>query len=386
MVKKFGMEQARQLLTAAGPADSKYTRGVVGMLTGSDQYPGAAILGVEGAARAGAGYVRYVGPRRCQDAILQRRPETVFSVGACDAWVIGSGMSGVSEDDPRYNTMIQLLNPSASASSPDTSTTATTEAATAAAAATATAAATAAATVGVKASTPLPSASTTSATYSRSDSPSFCVVDAGALLTFANLRKRAGERARERFVVTPHSGELARILGVAGYEVSHSDIDASDSSRLEWATRARDLLGCTVVLKGAKTLVVSAHGEAISVTAPTYWLSTAGTGDVLAGIMGTLVAQHAATLQQTTDTGSGATSSATGGVRTNIASVAALAVFVHGLAGAIASGIDVSALAAASDDGRSHQSQGHPIVAGDVAEALPAALSLILNGAQPLHD
>lgn len=341
MAKKFDMEQARQLLTAAGPADSKYTRGVVGMLTGSDQYPGAAILGVEGAARAGAGYVRYVGPRRCQDAILQRRPETVFSVGACDAWVIGSGMSGVSEDDPRYDTMIQLLNPSAS---------------------------------------------TTSATYSRSDSPAFCVVDAGALLTFANLRKRAGECARERFVVTPHSGELARVLGVAGYEVSHSDIDESDSSRLEWATRARDLLGCTVVLKGAKTLVVPVVGEAISVTAPTYWLSTAGTGDVLAGIMGTLVAQNAATLQQTTDTGDGAASSAAGVVRTNIASVAALAVFVHGLAGAIASGIDVSALTAASDDGHSHQSQGHPIVAGNVAEALPAALSLILNGAQPLHD
>ncbi|MCI1934927.1 MAG: NAD(P)H-hydrate dehydratase [Bifidobacteriaceae bacterium] len=347
MVKQFDMEQARQLLTAAGPADSKYTRGVVGMLTGSDQYPGAAVLGVEGAARAGAGYVRYVGPRRCQDAILQRRPETVFSIGSCDAWVIGSGMSDVSEHDPRYDTMIQLLNSSASDSR---------------------------------------SASAVSNVYSRSGSPAFCVVDAGSLLAFANLEKRAGECARERFVVTPHSGELARILGTAGYEVSHSDIDASDLSRLEWATRARDLLGCTVVLKGAKTLVVPVDGEAISVTAPTYWLSTAGTGDVLAGIMGTLVAQHAASLQQTTAAQDGATSLANGGMRADISSVAALAVFVHGLAGAIASGIDVSALAVASDDSRSQRTHGHPIVAGDVAEALPTALSLVLNGAQTLHD
>lgn len=349
MVRQFGMDQARVLLCPAGAADSKYTRGVVGMLTGSEQYPGAALLGVEGAARAGAGYVRYVGPRRCQEAILVRRPETVFSLGACDAWVIGSGMAGISEDDPRSETAMKLLDPSAPA------------------------------------------------VHSRHEGAAFCVVDAGALLTFAALEKRTGDQAHERFVVTPHSGELAQILRASGYEVTHSDIDASEASRLEWAQRARDVLGCTVVLKGAKTLVVPIDREAMELVAPMHWLATAGTGDVLAGVMGTMIAQHAQELlgERSGDgdvsdgVGSG-TGSDGGDAVTDIASVAALAVYLHGLAGAVASGmveqggaqnagVDAGADARAESEGN-RRYRGYPLVAGDVAEALPAAISLILNG------
>jgi hydroxyethylthiazole kinase-like uncharacterized protein yjeF len=72
-------------------ADDKYSRGVVGMRTGSDSYPGAAVLGVEAAWRAGAGMVRYVGPERARSLVLQRRPETVLGEGRVQAWVIGSG-------------------------------------------------------------------------------------------------------------------------------------------------------------------------------------------------------------------------------------------------------------------------------------------------------
>lgn len=72
-------------------SDDKYSRGVVGMRTGSEAYPGAAVLGVEAAWRAGAGMVRYVGPTRAQDLVLQRRPETVLGPGRVQAWVIGSG-------------------------------------------------------------------------------------------------------------------------------------------------------------------------------------------------------------------------------------------------------------------------------------------------------
>ncbi len=42
--------------------DDKYTRGVLGVRTGSDRYPGAAVLGVEAAARTGVGMIRYLGP------------------------------------------------------------------------------------------------------------------------------------------------------------------------------------------------------------------------------------------------------------------------------------------------------------------------------------
>ena len=50
------------LLPTPPPVSDKYTRGVVGVLAGSDQYPGAAVLCAGGAVRGGAGYVRYLGP------------------------------------------------------------------------------------------------------------------------------------------------------------------------------------------------------------------------------------------------------------------------------------------------------------------------------------
>jgi NAD(P)H-hydrate repair Nnr-like enzyme with NAD(P)H-hydrate dehydratase domain len=73
--------------------DDKYSRGVVGMRTGSEEFPGAAVLGVEAAWRTGTGMVRYLGPRRAADLVLQRRPETVTADGRVQAWVVGSGTS-----------------------------------------------------------------------------------------------------------------------------------------------------------------------------------------------------------------------------------------------------------------------------------------------------
>src|SRR6185503_18181228 len=60
-----------------GDDDDKYSRGVVGFVTGSASYPGAAVLGVEAAARTGVGMIRYLGPGRPTRLVLQRRPEVV---------------------------------------------------------------------------------------------------------------------------------------------------------------------------------------------------------------------------------------------------------------------------------------------------------------------
>ena len=89
--------------------DDKYTRGVVGMRTGSEAYPGAAVLGVEAASRAGAGMVRYVGPERAQNLVLQRRPETVVGVGRVQAWVIGSGTSAEARTDEETEALRGIL-------------------------------------------------------------------------------------------------------------------------------------------------------------------------------------------------------------------------------------------------------------------------------------
>jgi hydroxyethylthiazole kinase-like uncharacterized protein yjeF len=89
--------------------DDKYTRGVVGMRTGSEAYPGAAVLGVEAASRAGAGMVRYVGPERAQNLVLQQRPETVAGVGRVQAWVIGSGTSADARSDEETEALRGIL-------------------------------------------------------------------------------------------------------------------------------------------------------------------------------------------------------------------------------------------------------------------------------------
>jgi hydroxyethylthiazole kinase-like uncharacterized protein yjeF len=75
--------------------DDKYSRGVLGIITGSTEYPGAAVLGVEAALRTGVGMVRYLGPQRASDLVLARRPETVTANGRVQAWLIGSGMDAV---------------------------------------------------------------------------------------------------------------------------------------------------------------------------------------------------------------------------------------------------------------------------------------------------
>ncbi|HEY4224244.1 MAG TPA: ADP/ATP-dependent (S)-NAD(P)H-hydrate dehydratase [Pseudolysinimonas sp.] len=71
--------------------DDKYSRGVVGFVTGSAKYPGAAVLGVESATRTGVGMVRYLGAGRPTRLVLQRRPEAVSAEGRVQAWVLGSG-------------------------------------------------------------------------------------------------------------------------------------------------------------------------------------------------------------------------------------------------------------------------------------------------------
>ena len=87
----FGPDDAAPWIAVPGDDDDKYSRGVVGFVTGSASYPGAAVLGVEAAARTGVGMIRYLGPGRPTRLVLQRRPEAVTTDGRVQAWVLGSG-------------------------------------------------------------------------------------------------------------------------------------------------------------------------------------------------------------------------------------------------------------------------------------------------------
>jgi NAD(P)H-hydrate epimerase len=103
------------------------------------------------------------------------------------------------------------------------------------------------------------------------------VVDADGLWELEPFRRRAGT------VLTPHSGELARLL----------DVDAAwvDAHRLEAARRAVERFQCVVLLKGEGTIVAAPGAEPTLVCPGSPSLATAGTGDVLTGIIGSFLAK-----------------------------------------------------------------------------------------------
>jgi hydroxyethylthiazole kinase-like uncharacterized protein yjeF len=89
-------------------------------------------------------------------------------------------------------------------------------------------------------------------------------------------------------VITPHPGEMARLLGTNSQEVQ--------SNRLATAERAARELGCVVVLKGAGSIVAAPDGRLWIGPAGTAALATGGTGDVLTGVIAGLLAQGVAPL------------------------------------------------------------------------------------------
>src|SRR3954466_15958127 len=95
----FGSDDAARWIAVPRDDDDKYSRGVVGFVTGSAKYPGAAVLGVEAAAHTGVGMIRYLGGGRPTRLVLQRRPEAVTADGRVQAWVLGSGQDPENLDD-----------------------------------------------------------------------------------------------------------------------------------------------------------------------------------------------------------------------------------------------------------------------------------------------
>ena len=150
------------------------------------------------------------------------------------------------------------------------------------------------------------------------------VIDADGLNVYEDLEGLVG--ASER-VLTPHPGELARLLGCGTEDVQ--------SDRLSAARAAASRSGCVVVLKGNRTVIAEPEGAAWINPTGGPGLATAGTGDVLAGAIGSLLAQGLDSL-----------------------AAAQLGVFVHGSAGDIAT----------------ERLGERSVVATDVIESLPIAL------------
>jgi NAD(P)H-hydrate epimerase len=107
------------------------------------------------------------------------------------------------------------------------------------------------------------------------------VLDADGLNAFAGRIGELVVRAQPT-VLTPHAGELARLLDLSSGEV--------DASRLAFAQHAAEVAGAVVVLKGDDTLVAAPGGQVAISPGGAPALATAGTGDVLAGVCGAYLA------------------------------------------------------------------------------------------------
>ncbi len=214
-VEVFHESEAALEYRAPSAHDHKYSRGVVGLATGSTAYPGAALLGVDGALSTGIGMVRYVGPDEATRPLLVRRPEAVLGAGPVSAWVVGSGMSDT--DTESMNRARRAM-----------------------------------------------------------DEGKPTVVDAGAL----SLLPHTG-----LVLATPHAGEMAKVFGVSRESV--------EGAPAEYALLAASQWNATVLLKGSTTFIANQFGDEFSVSLATPWLAIAGAGDVLGGVLGSMIATRA---------------------------------------------------------------------------------------------
>lgn len=269
------MDLLSSMLRSPVADDDKYSRGVVGFVTGSTSFPGAAILGVTAAMRTGVGMVRWIGPESVGHMLLEVRPEVVLQEGKAQAWVVGSGIPADPWEEQAANTEVVL-----------------------------------------------------------SKAP-YAVIDAGAL-EFVNLDGLAA-----RAVLTPHAGEMSRLLKRFGETWSRADVERSP---VDAAKLAASRSGKVILLKGNITTVADPTGNSWQTPPANPALATAGSGDVLAGILGALMASNFAKLE------SG---------EIEVAQLALAGSMLHSLAGAFA-----------ANDG--------PVVALDIAEALRTVIGEIL--------
>ncbi|MHB0928729.1 MAG: NAD(P)H-hydrate epimerase [Candidatus Nanopelagicales bacterium] len=235
------MDSADRAVTGQGhwfqaplPNVDKYTRGVVGIVTGSRRYPGAALLSTAATTRSGCGMVRYYGPAK--DDVVAAQPEVVAEGRSgidrskrVSAWLVGCGMGLDGKALDALRSVLDMRTP--------------------------------------------------------------VVVDADAITLIAehrSLREALMSRrtSGDLTLLTPHLGEAQRLA--QGFELK-LDFEAD---RLRAAKRLARACGCLILLKGPTTIITDgSHFLATPLLgAP---LAPAGSGDVLAGLIAGAAARWA---------------------------------------------------------------------------------------------
>lgn len=277
-VKTWKSTDAKKCIVVPSALDHKYSRGTLGAITGSAKYPGAAVLSTSAALATGLGVLRFHSNSGLAHLVLHQSPEALVQPGPVTAWLAGSGI-----DSKKYSDITTWLR------------------------------------------------HRWFVLMERQNVPT--VLDAGALHLAGSLDQPT--------VITPHAGELSRLLASHGVIASSELIE---SNPRHWAQETSQRLGVTVLLKGSKT-VVARDSYLIELPPATPWLATAGSGDVLAGILGALVATNYIEILNDD---------------THLADVAATAALIHQEAAQLSS-------------------QGGPISATSIIEQIPTAMRAILK-------
>ena len=277
-VVRWTARDAAKCIITPSDLDHKYSRGVLGVITGSAQYPGAAVLTTAAASATGIGMIRFHSSSGLAHLVLHSTPSVVVQPGKVTAWLIGSGIEAKKYSDITTWLRHRWFKLATLQSVPT-------------------------------------------------------VLDAGALHLAGSLEQPT--------VITPHSGELSKLLTARGVVVSAEAIEGNPK---KWVQEAADTLGVTVVLKGATTYVAN-DSVLIQLPTATPWLATAGTGDVLAGIIGALVATN--TVEILND-------------YNHLAAVAATGAFIHARAAETAS-------------------NGGPINAEAIINSIPKVISQLIK-------
>lgn len=281
--KELTYWDVEQYVTSPTASSHKYTRGVLGLLTGSDTYPGAALMSARAAVNTGVGMVRFAGTSSLNFQVQLAVPEAVCSVGEADnlrvdAWALGSGIAGES----RETEALAVLTGGQPA-----------------------------------------------------------VIDAGAISLAARLVADGLELASYH-ILTPHAGELVDaltwLLALAPSALHALDPELTEPPTREqveadpysFATLLAQATRATVLLKGGTSILAAPTGELFQITSENHWLATAGSGDTLTGILGALLARYQAE------------ESAPGALSTDYARLAGAAIQIHQLAADLVHGAGIS--------------------------------------------
>lgn len=275
----------RSILPRRSPAAHKGMSGRVAVVAGSRGLSGAAAMAAEGALRAGAGLITLAAPGSLQDVLaiklteVMTRPLDETPAGTVSQEAVPEIAALAAKSD------VLAIGPG----------------------------------LGRDAST----MAAVRAVIESAECP--LVIDADALYALAGYTDMLADCAALP-VLTPHPGEMARLTGLSTQAVNADRVGVARQAALDW--------GSIVVLKGARTVIAFPDGEVYINTTGNAGMATGGTGDVLTGIIASLIAQ---------------------GLSSHDAAVAG--VYIHGLAGDIAAASGMVGMAAT-----------------DVIKALPAAL------------